>query len=65
MFASRYFCNRYFAPRYWPKVGAAVVDATRYIDLRARYAIAELRARYAVLDFRARFVSLINLQARY
>lgn len=28
MFASRYFCNRYFAPRYWPKVGAdAVADS--------------------------------------
>ena len=22
MFPSRYFANRYFAPRFWPKVGA-------------------------------------------
>jgi hypothetical protein len=28
MFPSRYFCNRYFAPRYWPKVGGTPVAVT-------------------------------------
>ena len=26
MFPTRYYPARYFAPRYWPKVGAEVVD---------------------------------------
>jgi len=25
MFPTRYFCNRYFAPRYWCKVGATAL----------------------------------------
>lgn len=54
MFATRYFCARFYAPRYFPKVGSAVTYVFNSVReagvsrLRSIYGVARVRAIYGV-----------------